>query len=151
MDRAKATARTDWTGAALAGLLIVAFADPSAAQVPSALQQTEFKQHCAACHGEDGRGGGPVAQALGVTLPSLTGLAKRNGGKFPLERVYRTVDGSFPVKAHGTLEMPLWGERYRVGLETYEAPAKDRERSEHQVVHGRILELVYYLATIQDD
>ncbi len=151
MDRTRLTGSVFWTAALATALLTWAFVGPSVAQVPSAVQDAEFQQHCAACHGSDGRGGGPVAEAMGVTLPSLTGLARRNGGKFPFERVYRTIDGTFPVKAHGTLEMPLWGQRYRVGLETYEAPSPDRDRSEYRIVHGRILELVYFLATIQEE
>src|SRR3954447_7798993 len=46
-----------------------------------------FATHCAACHGVDGEGGGPVASVMNVSMPNLRTLAKRNGGVFPAEPV----------------------------------------------------------------
>jgi mono/diheme cytochrome c family protein len=69
-----------------------------------------FKNHCATCHGSDGRGHGPVAADLKHTLPDLTTLTARNGGKFPLERVKQVIEGQAETPAaHGTREMPVWG------------------------------------------
>ena len=45
-----------------------------------------FATHCAACHGIDGEGGGPVAGVMKITMPNLRTLAKRNGGVFPAMR-----------------------------------------------------------------
>ena len=36
-------------------------------------------------------------------------LAKKNGGKYPSERVASTIRGDVDVPAHGTREMPIWG------------------------------------------
>src|ERR1035437_3577167 len=52
-----------------------------------------FRAHCAACHGSDGKGGGPVAPALKAKVPDLTVLAKNNGGKFPTARVRQFISG----------------------------------------------------------
>ena len=69
-----------------------------------------YHAYCASCHGADARGSGPMAQSLKVKPPDLTGVARRNGGKFPLERVQRLVSGEESVPAgHGTREMPVWG------------------------------------------
>jgi mono/diheme cytochrome c family protein len=45
-----------------------------------------FRAHCAACHGPDAKGGGPVAAGLKATVPNLTLLAKNSGGIFPEAR-----------------------------------------------------------------
>ncbi len=43
-------------------------------------------------------------------LPAdLTMLAKKNGGKYPSERVASTIRGDVDVPAYGTREMPIWG------------------------------------------
>ena len=69
-----------------------------------------YKTWCASCHGADGKGAGPVASALKKAPPDLTQLAKKNAGKFPLEHVREYIDGRNKVDAHGTREMPIWGD-----------------------------------------
>jgi mono/diheme cytochrome c family protein len=68
-----------------------------------------FRAHCAACHGSDGKGGGPVAPALKANVPDLTVLAKNNGGKFPSAHVRKLIDGEEVSISHGSREMPVWG------------------------------------------
>lgn len=72
-----------------------------------------FKDYCAVCHGADGRGDGPAAEYLKAPLPSLRTLAKRNDGKYPNTKVAAVLHFSSPNKAHGTLDMPLWGHLFR--------------------------------------
>ena len=67
---------------------------------------------CATCHGRDGKGNGPVSAALRVPPPDLTVLAKKNNGVFPFSSVYEIIDGRKAVIAHGTRDMPIWGDRY---------------------------------------
>lgn len=69
-----------------------------------------FMKYCAACHGEDGKGGGVVGPALVNAPPDLTRLARDAGGEFPLARVIRTIDGRDHIRAHGSASMPVWGE-----------------------------------------
>jgi mono/diheme cytochrome c family protein len=71
-----------------------------------------FVRYCAACHGADGKGGGPVAPALATPPPDLTRLARDAGGEFPRARVIRAIDGRTTIRAHGAGEMPVWGERF---------------------------------------
>jgi len=69
-----------------------------------------FQQHCATCHGSDGRGNGPAAGALQQPLQDLTLISSKNGGKFPYQQVKEITDGKrSPTAAHGTREMPVWG------------------------------------------
>jgi len=72
---------------------------------------TIFRNNCAACHGLEGRGNGPVSKALNRDVPDLTTLSQRNQGAFPFTHV-RTIimfgaDNLRP--AHGSKTMPIWG------------------------------------------
>jgi mono/diheme cytochrome c family protein len=70
-----------------------------------------FGHYCAPCHGADGRGKGPVSEALRQTVPDLTTLSRRNNGTFPTERVKNTIlFGEVKlIPAHGSEQMPIWG------------------------------------------
>jgi mono/diheme cytochrome c family protein len=68
-----------------------------------------FRAHCAACHGGQGKGDGPVAPALVTRPPDLTTISRRNGGNYPADRIGRTIEGEEDITAHGTREMPIWG------------------------------------------
>jgi mono/diheme cytochrome c family protein len=70
--------------------------------------QQMFVTYCAACHGKDGKGGGPAASALKKTPADLTMLARANGGKFPSNHVMATIQ-SVDSPVHGSNEMPVWG------------------------------------------
>lgn len=81
---------------------------PASAQEPKqAIGEEIFIRYCAVCHGVDGGGNGPLADALKVVPPDLTTLAKRNGGRFPTDRVAETIlNGAAP--GHGKA-MIAWG------------------------------------------
>jgi mono/diheme cytochrome c family protein len=68
-----------------------------------------FTSYCAACHGTDGKGGGPAAAALKTPPADLTLLSQKNGGKFPSLHVASVLRGEATLPAHGTKEMPVWG------------------------------------------
>jgi mono/diheme cytochrome c family protein len=73
-----------------------------------------YRNYCAACHGPDARGNGPVSTALKKDVPDLTKLSQRNGGVFPAIHVRSTImfgaDELLP--AHGSREMPIWGRTF---------------------------------------
>ncbi len=71
--------------------------------------QEMYKTYCAACHGVDGKGNGPAAEALKVPPTDLTALAVKNGGKYPALKVAAIIRGEELLPAHGTKEMPIWG------------------------------------------
>jgi len=68
-----------------------------------------YHRFCASCHGDKGRGDGVVAPSFGIMVPDITGLARRNGGKFPEEQVRRIIDGTKTLPPHGSRDMPVWG------------------------------------------
>jgi len=68
-----------------------------------------YRAYCASCHGKDATGNGPVAPSLKATVPDLTRIAANNGGKFPVERVRRIIQGDGVIASHGSREMPIWG------------------------------------------
>jgi mono/diheme cytochrome c family protein len=96
-----------------------------------------FREYCAVCHGSDGRGAGPAAEALKTQPTDLTQLSKKNQGKFPDARVQDVILGDQIVTAHGTKEMPLWGELLR-SISINES-----------VKDTRITNLVLYVQSIQ--
>jgi mono/diheme cytochrome c family protein len=78
--------------------------------IPSIEGSDLYKAYCATCHGTDGKGAGPMAQELRSPVPDLTRIARRNHGKFPLERIERIISGEDQItSAHGSREMPMWG------------------------------------------
>ena len=106
----------------------------------------EYDANCAVCHGPKGKGDGPNAGA-GVLRPAdLTALAQRNGGWFPIARVYEFIDGRRLVKAHGSREMPVWGLGYRAEAAEYYAQAPANAEAH---VRERILALTEYVYRLQ--
>jgi mono/diheme cytochrome c family protein len=122
-----------------------ASAAPPAATAPNAMLVEvggrAFATHCAACHGTDARGAGPVATALITPPADLTRIAARRGGDFPADEIAAWIDGRFAAPAHGTREMPVWGYRFAEGLPEGELT--------QELVRGRILTVVEYLRSIQ--
>ena len=111
--------------------------------------KASFLGNCAVCHGADGAGNGPILDLLKSAPSDLTGLSKRNGGQFPFERTYEILANADQVSGHGTSEMPIWGARFNA-----EAIAQEGEygagNSGIPTAQSRILELVFFLATIQE-
>ena len=101
-----------------------------------------YLSYCVACHGADGSGG-PVSPYLSPPPRDLRGIAARNGGSFPRMLVAGWIDGREAVGAHGTREMPVWGEAFAGEL------AQDPDR-EHRV-HERVSRLVEYLESVQQE
>ena len=117
--------------------------------------KAEFESSCASCHGADARGKGPVSDQLKIPPPDLTTLAKNNNGVFPTNAVYETIYGLKTIPAHGTREMPIWGERFNPIIKlphivdpSYDVLDPSRGLRE-VVVRTRILTVVDYLNRIQ--
>lgn len=131
--------------AGLFGLSAVWMLSPAVAQTPTEAAAERgaqrFERHCALCHGTDGKGFGPFLRQLKTKPPNLRLLAKNNGGCFPLERVYDVIDGRRMTPSHGTRDMPIWGEEFKALV-----PGESQT-----LVQGRILEIVMYLRSIQDE
>jgi len=116
--------------------------------------KTEFESGCAACHGADGRGTGPLSAELKTKPADLTVLAKKNNGVFPVNATFETIYGLKVITAHGTRDMPIWGYRYAPGLNEALAPSPTdrftrRSYEPDAVVRTRILGVIDYLNRIQ--
>ncbi|RBI86156.1 cytochrome c [Rhodosalinus halophilus] len=139
------------TSLALAALLAAgaAFAQDGATE-ESALGRAEYMIACAGCHGESGKGDGPLAGLLDISTPDLTELSKRYSGSFPFRNTLLLIDGRNDIRAHGS-EMPVWGDRYMSSAEAVameQFPGMSREVAD-AITRGRLLSLVYYLESIQ--
>ena len=109
------------------------------ANVNSASGKEMYTAYCAACHGASGSGNGPAASALKTPPANLTQLAKQNGGKFPYAKVQQSIKGDANMPAaHGSLQMPIWGETFLQLGQQNEAQAQ-----------LRIKNLTDYIASLQ--
>jgi hypothetical protein len=116
--------------------------------------KAEYQSSCAPCHGIDAKGDGPVSKDLKTRPTDLTLLAKKNKGVFPVNSVYRTIDGRDQVTGHGTRDMPVWGYRF-VPLKKHNLKFLDDyiyapPGSPEPIVHARILAVIEYLNRIQE-
>jgi mono/diheme cytochrome c family protein len=119
--------------AALACAFCLAGASLASAQSAG---QEEFGRHCALCHGLDGRGAGPLADAMKLVPTDLTRLSAGNNGEFPSGKVADVIRNGGKVLGHGSSAMLAWG--------TYFA-----ERGEPKVAKERIAALVAYIKSLQ--
>ena len=117
--------------------------------------KSEFQSSCASCHGTDAKGNGPVSDQLKIPPRDLTILARNNNGVFPTNAVYETIYGLKKIPAHGTREMPIWGERFNpiINLPHNVDPSYWKmagpEQSLEVVVRTRILAVIDYLSRVQ--
>jgi len=134
---------------ALVLMLVISLATLTSGQAPTitikaprtspASGRQMYVAYCASCHGNEGRGAGPVAVALKSTPPNLTTLAKRNNGKFPADHVYQVIRGDANVPAYGDKEMPAWGPVFLSRSDAH--PAE---------VQLRITNLTKYIESLQE-
>ena len=126
-------------------------------QAQDLIGRTEFLSKCAACHGADAKGAGPMASKLKRKPADLTALAKNNNDVFPTDAIAAIVDGRGAI-SHRRLEMPIWGCR--------QGPPPGPRRKAYQpkpiellldmpcdpeeVIKKRIRAIVEYLGRIQD-
>jgi mono/diheme cytochrome c family protein len=97
-----------------------------------------FDAYCAACHGKEGKGDGPVAAALKAPPADLTVLARRNSGKYPSLKVAQAITGDAGISAHGSKEMPIWGPVFMSISHQHESE-----------VHLRVANLTEYIKSLQ--
>lgn len=88
--------------------------------------------YCSQCHGEDGKGNGPMAAVLKVVPANLTRLRTAEMKDFPYETVHKSIEGRMDTKGHGARKMPLWGLAFA---------------GEKSVL---INQLIYFLETLQE-
>lgn len=82
--------------------------------------QIVYDQNCALCHGDGGRGDGPLAAKLDPAPPDLTRITYRERDVFPRTRVLSVIDGytrQAPDEAMPEFGLLLEGETVPVVLE----------------------------------
>jgi mono/diheme cytochrome c family protein len=131
----------------LASVLLLVACQSQPTYMPSG-EQT-YKQYCAACHGADAKGHGPVASVLTTPPPDLTTLAKSHSGKFPYDYVSsvlefgtassRNIVSDYAYPAHSSSDMPTWGPIFQY-----------YDKQSERVVQQRIKNLCDYLASLQE-
>ena len=84
-------------------------------------EELEYRRNCAVCHGIDGRGDGIMRQYLTVPPANLREMAKKQRRQVSILGGYHKIDGLSEVRAHGTPDMPIWGDRFRGRLAVKES------------------------------
>jgi mono/diheme cytochrome c family protein len=126
----------------IAALLIFAVGAAKVRADPTGRQ--DFDENCASCHGKDGKGHGEALYVIpGIKPPDLTKLTKNNGGAFPGERVYQSIDGRVGIPAHSRIDMPFWGT-------TLQQQGKEFTPESEAKVKARISNMVSYIKSIQE-
>ena len=103
-----------------------------------------YVELCAVCHGRDGTGGGPAAEALAKPLPDLTALSAATDGVFPRAAVEKAIRGQGEIPSHGSMEMPIWGRAL------FDARPDFKPSRRWAVAEQRIFNLTEYLESIQE-
>ena len=134
----------NFMGLIIAGVLVL-FAGYVYAEVDN-IGKLEFQKNCAVCHGIDGKGNTQALDFLKQAPPDLTQISNRHSGKYPYKQIYKQIEDPTGIRAHGSQEMPIWGERYSSEVIDKYGPL---DTNHSGAVQARILELVFYLANIQ--
>ena len=120
---------------------VLSAAVSAAAGEPQIVKGRElFLQHCAACHGANADGHGPLADELSPRPADLRQLSKKYGNPLRENEIARFMDGRAQVAAHGPREMPVWGE------EMWQSPEK---AGSPRPVSDSVADIVRYLQSIQ--
>lgn len=102
-----------------------------------------YRQHCSVCHGPDAKGDGSLYDARSadksVRVPpaDLTLLSQRNAGKFPAARISDAIYSKEPIPAHGTPDMPAWGDVFY------------NLKSDPKLIEARVRNLTAYIESLQ--
>jgi mono/diheme cytochrome c family protein len=136
---------------AMLGAAFVAVPSLVYAQVAD-IGKREYVNSCAVCHGDSGRGDGPLVKSLKIAPTDLTRLQKSNNGVFPIGRVYEVIDGRKAVAGHGSRDMPVWGDRFKErSTEQAELALRFGISIDAEAFAGdRILALIRYLSSLQE-
>lgn len=117
-------------------LVSLTLATPTNADPLMDQAKSDYSRYCRICHGADAGGAGPLAKDLTTKPTNLTLISKRNNGIFPMIDIMDKIDARGGIAAHGSGEMPIWGDAFR---------DEDLVRA-----LGRITGLALYLHSLQE-
>lgn len=104
--------------------------------------QAPFEQYCASCHGQAADGQGPMAEQLKKKPEDLRKLHQVFGSPLAKPRLREVIDGRDMPRAHGTSDMPVWGEKLLASV----PPTPDGKEF---FKRGTIFVIIDYLETLQ--
>jgi hypothetical protein len=108
----------------------------------------DFLDLCADCHNADAKGNGPLSKNLARVPPDLTRIRERAHGVFDEKAVYDWILGLEMTDAHGSREMPIWGD-WLMDEAVEDSTSLDAARAAEQEIERRILAIVKYLKALQ--
>jgi len=99
--------------------------------------KVHFQKYCSSCHGKDGTG--LIIDTMDIQPADLTMIRNdRKNDEFPILEIANKIDGRKMAKAHGSRDMPIWGEVFSTNEHLTESQIK-----------GKLGELIAYLMSIQ--
>ena len=122
-------------------LILTGLCPVTAARAEDDAAERLYLHYCSSCHGKTGVGDGPLASLLQQRPTDLTRLAEASGGEISLLKLMRSIDGRRRVRAHGSSEMPVWGEVL--------GPRSGDSEAEQVRAAGKLLLLAYYVESLQ--
>ncbi len=126
-----------WTGGVLSTGRPVHPVTPQVSTAHLVDGATLYQGYCAPCHGEQGKGDGPLADYLSRAPLDLTTIALEHDGAFPAFWVEDFIAGRGRSLPPGRDQMPNWGRIFRA-------------RSASDAVYRlKIRNLVEYLRSLQ--
>lgn len=146
MNRTRTGLRANLACRTLLPLGLAALAAGAASAQSIEFGRVLFQQNCAACHGLEGAGDGPVSKYIKPAPADLKQLSASNDGTYPFGRVWDSI-ASGSLAAHGNSEMPVWGDLFMS-----EALPKEVHPgvSARNLVDARMMALTYYIQTLQE-
>ena len=110
----------------------------------------EYEQNCAACHGTEGKGDGPVSDVLTQAPADLTRITAEFSGTFPRNFLIEVIDGRRMINPHGDRQMPVWRSRF-IASALQQRSEGNGDIDLQEIVLTRITALVDYIESIQAD
>lgn len=124
-------------------LAVALSASAASADGDAATGEALYDRYCAACHGAEATGHGPMRAVLTVQPSDLTALSAGNDGVFPMERVVKRIDGRDPLVAHGS-QMPVYGDFF-----DGDGASLRTESGQPVITSTPVADLVAYLQNMQ--
>jgi len=138
--------RSIWLGSAVAAYITIEAVNAAFAQ--SEIGKDDYLKLCSGCHGVTGKGDEPNGKGLHKPPADLTKLLQTNDGKFPLLRVYLTIDGRLETIMHGPRDMPNLFDTLRRDIMSRRADYLSYEFAEG-LARLRMVEVIEYVMTLQ--
>lgn len=106
--------------------------------------KTLYMENCVSCHGDTGRGDGPLAKGSGAPPADLTRIAARRDGVWPMLEVMAIVDG-YSRSTLPSEDMPIFDDFLNDDMIDF-----DTGNGVSALAPIKLIEIVNYLETLQN-